>query len=272
MKKLIFTTLLLVLCGLTSLGQNIYENEEVTIDKIEKGSYKISYKDGPNFSSMFVIEGEKQALVIDAGDKDYDLVSLIRKCTEKPFTLVLTHTHGDHLGAVNQFPELYVNSKESMVQLQKSYKGTVKDLVDGQVFDLGGKSIQALEIVGHTAGGMIFCDYETGNCYSGDCFGTGQVWLQFGAFANPITVYRDEMKKMLGYMATKHITHIYTGHFGQEECVYGINYIQDMCTLAQNMLDGNYTSEHHNRSAASSPTQMTALRRAVIVFNPQKVK
>lgn len=272
MKKNIISALLLCLFSLSAWAQQIYEDQNVMIDKIEKGSYKISYKDGPNFSSMFVIEGDKQAMVVDAGDKDVDLVSLIRKCTDKPYFLVLTHTHGDHLGAVNQFPELYVNSKESMNQLKQMYKGEIKYMTDGQVFDLGGKTIQALEIVGHTAGGMIFCDYETGNCYSGDCFGTGQVWLQFGSFPNPITVYANEMKKMLGYMGSRHITHIYTGHFGQEDCVYGINYIQDMCTLAQNMLKGDYTAVHHNRSAETSPIQMTSLRRAVIVFHPDRVK
>lgn len=272
MKRLIITAALLSLGALLS-AQNIYQDQYVTIDKIEEGSYKISYLDEPNYSSMYVIEGKKKALLIDTGDKaDLDLKRYVAMCTTKPYSVVLTHTHGDHLGAVGQFDEVYVNKKEEMRPLKSAFKGRIKNISDGQTFNLGGKKIQALEITGHTEGGMIFCDYQTGNCYTGDCFGTGQVWLQMGKSRTPISDYLGQVKKMLGYMAEKHIVHLYTGHFGQEECIYGINYIQDMATLAENMLKGNYTSAHHNRSAETSNTCMSSLRRATIVFNPDKVK
>ncbi|MBQ3881382.1 MAG: MBL fold metallo-hydrolase [Bacteroidales bacterium] len=271
MKRIMLLSLI-ALAGFSLSAQNIYHDEQVTVDKIEKGTYKINYRDAPNMSSMYVVVGKKKAVVIDAGDKDYDLMSLVRKCTDKPVVLLLTHTHGDHLGAMNQFEELYVNEKENLSQIQRNFKGKVHYVKDGDVFKLGGKSIQALEIVGHTAGGMIYCDYDTGNCYSGDCFGTGQVWLQFGSFDNPISVYLSQVEKMIGYMSTRHITHIYTGHFGQEECMYGINYIQDMGELARKMLSGDFESEHHNRSAESSPVRMTTLRRATIVYHPDRVR
>lgn len=272
MKRIFFTLLGIALSLQALCAQNIYQDDKVSVDKIESGSYKISYLDGPNNASMYVIEGKKKALVVDTGDKkDYDLVSYIKMCTNKPYTLVLTHTHGDHIMAIDQFPELYVNEKESMRAIS-SYKGTIKYIKDGDEFNLGGKKIQAIEITGHTDGGMVFCDYETGNCYCGDCFGTGQVWLQMNQSKTPISDYKKQVEKMLSLMKTKHIVHFYTGHFGQEECIYGINYLQDMATLAGNMLSGNYTSEHHNRSAATASTQMTSLRRATIVFNPDKVK
>ncbi len=272
MKRVVFSVLALILVLLPLKAQNIFNDGKVFIDKIEKGSYKISYNDGPNYSSVYVIEGSERALVIDAGDKaDYDLLSLVGKCTDKPFVLALTHTHGDHLGAVAQFSELYVNPKESMQALSR-YQGKILEMTDGYVFDLGGKFVQALEITGHTTGGMVFCDYQTGNCYCGDCFGTGQVWLQMNRSETVISDYLKEVEKMLGYVKDRHITHFYTGHFGQEDCVYGVNYIQDMALLARNMLKGDYTSVHHNRSAETANTQMTSLRRATIVFNPQRVK
>lgn len=202
--------LLAVLAAVPAFSQKIFEDDKVMIDKIEDGSYKISYLDAPNYAALYVIEGQQRALVIDTGDKkDVDVAALIRKCTDKPYVMALTHTHGDHTGAIDQFAELYVNAKENQRQLQNSYKGQVHFFEDGYQFDLGGRTVQAFEI---------------------------------------------------------------TGHYGQEDCIYGINYIQDMATLAQNMLDGHYQSVHHNRSAETSPTQMTQLRRAVIVFNPEKVR
>lgn len=272
MRKSTISFIALMIAFLPLRSQSIFNDGKVFIDRIEEGSYKISYNDGPNYSSVYVIEGAEKALVVDAGDKaDYDLVSFVRKCTDKPFVLALTHTHGDHLGAVSQFPEMYVNPKESMQALAR-YQGRILEMTDGYVFDLGGKFVQALEIAGHTAGGMVFCDYETGNCYCGDCFGTGQVWLQMNRSETVISDYLAEVKKMLGYMSTRHITHLYTGHFGQEDCVFGVNYLQDMAELASKMLKGDYTSVHHNRSAESANTQMTTLRKATIVFNPQRVK
>lgn len=271
--KRLFTMFIGVLMVLPVLAQKIYEDDKVMVDKIEAGSYKISYLDEPNYAAVYVLEGSQRALVIDTGDKkDMDLGALIQKCTSKPYVLALTHTHGDHTGALGQFPELYVNEKESQRQLQNSYEGKVNYIQEGHTFDLGGKIITAYEITGHTNGGMIFADEETGNCYVGDCFGTGQVWLQISPSANPISEYLTQVKKMLTLMETHHIVHLYTGHYGQEDCIYGINYIQDMATLAENMLKGDFTSEHHNRSAATANTQMARLRRAVIVFNPDKVR
>lgn len=272
MKKMLFL-LLAVLAAVPAFSQKIFEDDKVMIDKIEDGSYKISYLDAPNYAAIYVIEGQQRALVIDTGDKkDVDVAALIRKCTDKPYVMALTHTHGDHTGAIDQFAELYVNAKENQRQLQNSYKGQVHFIEDGYQFDLGGRTVQAFEITGHTNGGMIFADEATGNCYVGDCFGTGQVWLQISPSDNPISDYLAQVKKMLTLMEKHHIVHIYTGHYGQEDCIYGINYIQDMATQAQNMLDGHYQSVHHNRSAETSPTQMTQLRRAVIVFNPEKVR
>ena len=109
--------------------------------------------------------------------------------------------------------------------------------------------------------GMHISPYEKGNIFNKDPYRERRLLL-----------HRGEINKMLGYMATRHITHIYTGHYGQEECNYGINYIQDMGTLAKMMLEGNFQSEHHNRSAESSPVRMTTLRRATIVYHPDRVR
>lgn len=272
MKK-IASIFIALICTVPSFCQTIYGDTKVVVDKIEKGTYKISYLDEPNYATIYVIEGTKHALVIDAGDKkDMNLKNLIKQCTDKPYTLVLTHTHGDHTMGIDQFPELYVNAKENQNQLQNSYKGKVNYMKDGMKFDLGDRIIQAFEITGHTDGGMIFADEMTGNCFVGDCFGTGQVWLQMNPSPTPISDYLSQVKKMLKLMETHHITHLYTGHFGQENCIYGLNYIQDMAYLAEDMLAGEFTSVHHDRSPDTAKTQMAKRNRAVIVFNPDKVK
>lgn len=269
----IASCLIALLCAVPTFCQTVYGDTKVVVDRIEEGTYKISYLDEPNYATVYVIEGKKKALVIDAGDKkDFNLTGLVELCTDKPYTLVLTHTHGDHTMGIDQFPELYVNAKENQNQLKNSYQGKVNYMEDGQEFDLGGRTIKAFEISGHTDGGMIFADEQTGNCFVGDCFGTGQVWLQMNQSATPISDYLAQVKKMLKLMETQHIVHLYTGHFGQENCIYGLNYIQDMAFLAEDMLAGDFESEHHDRSPKTANTQMARRNRAVIVFNPDKVK
>ena len=39
---------LIALAGFSLSAQNIYHDEQVTVDKIEKGTYKINYRDAPN--------------------------------------------------------------------------------------------------------------------------------------------------------------------------------------------------------------------------------
>lgn len=50
-------------------------------------------------ASVFVIVGEERALVLDTGTGIGDLRWVIEhKITDKPYDVVLTHNHADHIG------------------------------------------------------------------------------------------------------------------------------------------------------------------------------
>ncbi len=71
--------------------------------EIENGIYEIDEFD---CVSVFVIVGEKRALVVDTGTGIGDLKWIIEeKITDKPYDVVLTHNHGDHTGGAGFFDE-----------------------------------------------------------------------------------------------------------------------------------------------------------------------
>ena len=72
--------------------------------EIENGIYEIDEFD---CVSVFVIVGEKRALVVDTGTGIGDLKWIIEeKITDKPYDVVLTHNHGDHTGGAGFFDEI----------------------------------------------------------------------------------------------------------------------------------------------------------------------
>lgn len=86
-------------------------------------SYKIDEADG---YGMFLIEGDDRSVVVDAGAGVGDLRSLVTDLVETPVTLVLTHTHWDHIGAASQFDDVLV----SPIELPADGRVTIDSLTD----------------------------------------------------------------------------------------------------------------------------------------------
>ena len=61
------------------------------IVEIAKDTYEIDEFD---CGSIFVLVGKDKAMVIDTGTGIGDLHAVIRKITDKPIVLVITHAHG----------------------------------------------------------------------------------------------------------------------------------------------------------------------------------
>lgn len=61
--------------------------------------------------NAFLIEGGERAALVDTGCGIGDLAGEVRKLTDKPLIILLTHTHFDHDGGVWEFPgvPVYVN-------------------------------------------------------------------------------------------------------------------------------------------------------------------
>ncbi len=168
--------------------------------EIEPGLFEIDEFD---CVSVFVIVGEKRALVIDTGTGIGDLKWVIEnKITDKPYDVVISHAHGDHNGGAGFFDEVWVHRADldwevpgvtPTLEFRRDYAAMIarregkhydydlerdirpwektpvkRELKDGQVFDLGGRTVTAIHCPGHTAGEMVFLDSGSRTLLLGD--------------------------------------------------------------------------------------------------------
>jgi hydroxyacylglutathione hydrolase len=242
MKRLIFLFLPVILLQLAGAqtnpsqieGKEVFKNDNVVFHQIDDhtwvGTGKVMYNE-----SLYLLEGTKRALLIDAGTNIIGLDKIIAGITKMPVTVVATHVHPDHTGSsIDCFPEIYINQADTIniPQFMPRYKGRVKYLKDGEVIDLGGRKVDVLFTPGHTPGSTTFIDKGAGYGFSGDSFGSGNLLLGTD-FSTLIATCRKTSAAM-----EKHgLKILYPGHF------FGKNAetkqrVDDMITLSNDVMSG----------------------------------
>lgn len=147
-----------------------------------------------------VSNSNKTTLIIDPGDDFNDIADLVESNELKPFAILNTHAHYDHIGAVDQLKKKYsipffLHSKDSRLLRAanfylKLFEGNSKipiPTVD-HYFDEIDNSVLSEEFVieiiftpGHTEGGV--CLLIENHLFSGDTLlkgGTGRIDLPGG--------------------------------------------------------------------------------------------
>ena len=163
-----------------------------------------------SYAFCYLVEGDDYALLIDSILGMGNLKAFCETLTDKPIRLVNTHAHSDHCGGNFFFDHCWLHhkdigffqqcigiKKEQVVEMAKQmalpeYKDLIEPddnfadwnpirvfpLYDGDVFDLGGREIEVVEVGGHTAGSIVLIDHKTRIAYSGDAC-NGNTLLEF---------------------------------------------------------------------------------------------
>ncbi len=181
-----------------------------------------SYAVGPFGTNCYVLMDDvsSEIVVIDPGDNGQMLINEISKMGGKPKMVLLTHSHTDHTGAVQDITEKFnipvlINEKDDVLtqnpnMLFSKFSSTGKAdgyLVDGQTLELGSLKIHCIETPGHTPGGMSFL---VGNClFSGDTlfkesigrtdFPGGDYDKIISSIVNKLLVLPEEIKVLPGH-------------------------------------------------------------------------
>ncbi|MCK9437785.1 MAG: hypothetical protein M0Q12_11330, partial [Synergistaceae bacterium] len=100
MKRLIFSCLLLVLITNTAFTQDslnikgkiVFSNDDVVFHQIDEHTWVGSGHEMWH-ESLYLIEGNNKAILIDAGTNIKDLDKIVSSITKKPVVLVATHVH-----------------------------------------------------------------------------------------------------------------------------------------------------------------------------------
>jgi glyoxylase-like metal-dependent hydrolase (beta-lactamase superfamily II) len=214
-------------------GKVVYEDDEVVFRQIDDHTW-IGNGHRLYNESLYLVEGNKGAVLIDAGVRIPELDKIAAKITSKPVTLMLTHGHGDHVGGAGPFPEVWVAPADEQMFTSniRGYKGEIKYLTDGQVIDLGGRKLEVMFTPGHTQGSVTFFDKANHYGFSGDAFGSTNL-LVFTYLSNVVS----SAAKVEKYMKENDIRYLFPGHYSGDnlESPQRVSDIREMC---QEVLDG----------------------------------
>ena len=242
-------TLLAQTSDLPIKGKVVFKNNEVVFHQIDDhtwvGTGNLLYNE-----SMYLVEGNDKAMLIDTGKKIADLDKIVASITKKPIMVFVTHGHSDHVGNVGYFPEVYMNpgDKDIFQQSLPNYKGKINYIKDGQIIDLGGRQLEVVFTPAHTAGSTTYIDKAAHYGFSGDSFGSGNLLLFSGTFSQLIAT----CQKALAIMKKDDIPFFYPGHYS------GTNpetqqRVSDLITLSKDVLSGKVKGEKNTGNGFGLP-------------------
>jgi len=145
-------------------------------------------------------------------------------------------------------------------------------LKNGQKFDLGVTVLEVVHTPGHTPGSIVLIDRAKGICYSGDSFGSGQVWMQLEPHVS-MKIYAASCQKMEKLM-NGGITKVYCGHYPYVKKAFDKTYISNMRKLAEQLSKGvaleaeDYPMDF---GGGARKPKMVSLGEASIVYNSEKI-
>ncbi len=168
---------------------------------------------GGTATNSYIIHDGKHGILIDPADNATALLNVINDQKIDIEAILLTHGHGDHLGALNevrdtlQVPvylpknDLIVYNTPSMnlarmLGLEEPTKAPDVLIEDGEVLDFKMGPVRAIETPGHTPGSMCFL-IDNSVLISGDTLFEGSIGrtdFEGGSW--------EEMKKSLDFLMT----------------------------------------------------------------------
>lgn len=188
--------------------------------------------------NIWHVRGRDRDLLVDSGMGVVSLRETVPLVTERPCVAVASHTHFDHFGCHHEFEERCVHADEAEIMAAPSRKSTLADpyvaddiftqlppapyssalyavkaapatriLQDGDVIDLGDRRFQVIHTPGHSPGGIMLFEKETGVLFSGDTVYDGP--LIDDAYHSDVPTYIETMKAIMELP----IRVVHGGHF-----------------------------------------------------------
>lgn len=178
---------------------------------IGNGSYQITEARGALPCNSFLVVDGEEGLLIDTGLGIGDLPETVAELTDVSPTVLLTHSHWDHIGAAGAFDDIVTDERErtddgrvtidtlseefverpgqfveSWRELDREFPEDfdpdayeispatdVGTVEPGDELAVGEHTLELLAVPGHSPGQLAAIDHETGICYGADAVGIG---------------------------------------------------------------------------------------------------
>ena len=179
--------------------------KELYIKQLKPNLYLL---DEAHEATGYLVIGEEKACVIDTMNGYNDLHKAVSGITDKPITVVNTHGHPDHIFGNVFFDEAYlsprdmdlaagfVNDPEFAAACEKEGVAMppFKPINEGDVIDLGGRTLEAFDLPGHTPGGILILLKEDRILFTGDSV-NHHLWMQLDGCL-PLNEYVKELTRV----------------------------------------------------------------------------
>jgi hydroxyacylglutathione hydrolase len=218
-------------------------------------------------SLIYLLAGEKRALLIDTGWGVDDLPALVRSLTTLPLTIVNSHGHHDHfsgnglfaqgaigsalLNAADRFMAKPIPPRERRWVIDKMLSRRLPrsisledwrpapgsefgDLNDGDCLDLGGRTVEVISVPGHSPGSVALLEKPGGLLFTGDSV-LPCVW-----------VHLEESAPLSGFLASlcrlqarrSEITGIFPAHGHEQLVPHPSVMLDDLTALVERIVAG----------------------------------
>jgi glyoxylase-like metal-dependent hydrolase (beta-lactamase superfamily II) len=151
---------------------------------IDDRTYAISEPKYWQENVSYLLIGTQRALLFDTGPGLYSIRAAVSALTPLPIMVIPSHLHFDHVGDLGEFEDVRLLDKpvyraqvhdgyfvEPPLQymLRTSFKYRVHGWIkDGELLDLGGRSVQVISTPGHTKDSVSLIEAGRRRMYTGD--------------------------------------------------------------------------------------------------------
>lgn len=165
---------------------------------------------GPGHVYATLVVGTERAFLFDNGFGEDDIGEYVKTLTDKPIMAAASHVHADHIGGMEQFPDLWLHKSEigAAIKLfpelpydeERMVLGSTQlhGLEGNEKIELGGRSIQLIHTPGHTAGSICAYDSKTRIMLTGDTL-SRRVFLFTAVPPIPFVTYRKSLEKLFEF-------------------------------------------------------------------------
>jgi hydroxyacylglutathione hydrolase len=207
------------------------------VETLDAATFAIGEPRYYQLNYSYLIVGTQRAVLFDAGTGNRDIARVVRSLTKVPVTVIPSHLHFDHVGALGRFehtalvdlPSLRARADEGTLALERyEFLGFADGLpakrfaVDewwfpGTDIDLGGRRLKVLHTPGHTPTSASLYDAERHWLFAGDLIYPGKLYAFLPGASR--REYLETTRRLLALLDPE--TKIYTAHVADDPVIIG---------------------------------------------------